>query len=434
MLSITKRRLWIIPIAALSAVIVGVLVFNNPFPQFAPGGGEGSAGRNDGQNGTGITSNRKPPGRRRSAGRTRQDTDDLRDLFSKDLSAARQLARRYLTEGRQQIDKQKDIKHLRAAKWQEKVIRYQYGYAASWARLETTRIYRLGKVDPAFETAAWKPLLECAQHSDKSYAALLSVYKQQRERLVANPDLPALSVLPKGHRSPTKAYEYLSRQAIAHWPGYRSLLYVQLAELAKIARRPDLLKQVFTANQGRLRYKVPSPGKPREWITRDFKSPAAFLAYRHPFESQYGETPWIVPPPPPPPLPDVAVTKEEQRKIRKLVDNFWAARVRRDLKAFLALFDGDRRRLKPLFEDEMAVYRELSYDMTRATFKFSRARSGDPVKVRVQNVMIERIVGRKGYKGRHRYKGPVGNLMDVVFINGEPKIQVRLPISKGTAK
>jgi len=230
MLSVTKQRIWIIPIVGLSAGIVGWLVFLGSVPHLTPRGEESS------QHGGAGSANRR-------------DSHDATKSPSKHSDPSLPWAELETLAQREGISKARP--RFRAAVQSEQQLHAGapvLGWTNTWARMEARAIYRGARVPDHFENQVWRPIFDAVKNVYQQNTRLLNAHRSNEKKLTSRVD----SKTGKTTTDPKRLRQYRARLRTLETTGYEAdRSFLLLAELAKIASRPDLVREVFQAHPER---------------------------------------------------------------------------------------------------------------------------------------------------------------------------------------
>jgi len=308
------------------------------------------------------------------------------------------------------------------------------GYAFAWAYSEAEAIYRGAPVPDDFDEAIWKPLFEAATKSRTAFVDAIDkleqwqdagfpedAYDQEIDKLLRSREVSEEKQKELRQRIRQNLRDNFEHQLVVakHGKQFTEGLFLELANLAKIAKRPDLVKQVYKAYDAPLpKWTVPEGG----YYERigELASAEEFLEYDHRalFEKKYGVPP---PPQPEPPPPDskFPVTEKEQKAIKELFKTLGDAVVAEDVEKVLSLYVGDLDKTKSNLTHDLSNIKMFSYDMSKAQFKFFRDEKDGPVRVEVTDLIVDQEISGK------REKTTTGrSLKIVVFVDGNPKIRM----------
>ena len=300
-----------------------------------------------------------------------------------------------------------------------------------WWALSEARAIRSGEAPADFERRIWSPIFEAGTRASRELAELDDRWVAARQELVTTKD-PQTGE-PTVDPQKLAKYEKVLRELRPSLLSGRNQLFLDLAGLAKVAGRPDLVKKVFQTFREQRRgfedEKAFALYRPDATTSEEF---AAYLNDRRnlnmTLEEQYYGPPPGQPQPQPKPAPpaepavaEVPVTEEEKKAIREFIEALtrsmrsgWGP----DTASYFLTPEmaakamaGHAAQAKT---EKLAVWTD--FDFSKARYDYSRTTAGGPVQVVVAGGTGTMIVD-----GRPKTV-PFSNSLSVVFVDGQPKL------------
>ncbi len=286
------------------------------------------------------------------------------------------------------------------------------GWVECWALTESYAIYNGEPVPENFDTAIWKPMLVALKEARPEYLKALKKMEESREKqvMIFNTKTGKKEVDPKKSK--------LFERDLANIRAYsdQAFYFLELARLAKVANRPDLVKQVFDAYDADMTMKDDHGNKPRKKVTLK-----EFLAFDHKaiFKEMYGKRVETIRKSSPPQLPKNVITEAEKTAIRKLHSEVNRAIITQDRKKLIGFCWNPSKeaivKLDKLLKNETVH----SIDISKTKYQFVRTQPEGPVTVKSSNYSMESTGHRAGSKPK---KVTAAWNVKVMFVNGTPKI------------
>jgi hypothetical protein len=282
-------------------------------------------------------------------------------------------------------------------------------WAEAWSMEEARSIYCGAAVPKYFEEDVWQRILAAARYAksiqDKEYLEI----QQTRDILADDPNFVEQQRISE-YLAPRLRVLILQNQIIS---SSQENFFAAMADLAKIAKRKDLVEHVFQV------YGKPLPMR-NEYFQRigELKTADDFWNYGSPYyERRYG-LPKPVVYKPMPVRPSVPLTEEEQQAIRTLYVSLLDAIVAADKEQILSFSaDADLAQFEKKVDKSWTNSKLYSYDLSNARFEFWREKKDGPIEFKVEDMKFERDFGGERRQVKSR------KTLQVVFQDGKPKFQ-----------
>jgi len=304
---------------------------------------------------------------------------------TKGILAAREGYRAEVERCRSALPQPKDWMTIRDARIGQLAVGGLVEWSAEWARVESRGAYRAGKVDDAWEKEAWRPMYSAAQDAVPHLAAV----RRRCAELASTADAEDVEWAERLLNSVNRGMDN----------SMRNLVY-ELAVLARVADRKDLLAELLE-EFGPLQISESKQCADADAVFRNWYDLKNLVGIYEPA-------------PPPPPRP--RLSGEQEARIRRMIEDFYAAGVARDRGRMQSFFAGPEDA-----EYFFTVLPEpddgelLSCDLTDARMTFTVNEDGT-VDVAIENFTVTELKDGKTVTSVGR------DSMRVVLDGGQPKI------------
>lgn len=284
-----------------------------------------------------------------------------------------------------------------------------------WSLTESHAIYNGEPVPEDFDAAIWKPMIVALKEARPEYLKALKKMEESREERVI------ILNTKTGKKEIDSKKLKLFKRNLERMRIYSdsSVFFLELARLAKVAKRPDLVKEVFNAYHDKMITRNYYGRKSRKKVI--FASAKQFLAFDHKaiFKELYGKRVELVPKPLSPPLPKNVITEAEKTAIRKFHHEVNKAIITQDRKKLIGFFWNPSKEAIALLDKLLKKETIHSIDISKTKYQFFRAKPKGAITVNSSNYLIESTSHRAGSKPQ---KVTTAWNVKVIFVNENPKI------------